>query len=175
MGHAEIEDHMFLDGLEDAYDRGRLMGACRAVRRALRVLAQDQDRFAIRSLSCARAAQKEGAFAGEIEAVLIKGSKGEQQITEDEQPHKADPERIPRLKPAFRAGGTVTAANSSSISDGAAALVLMKRSEAEARGIRAIANRAQPPTRGPAGLPAPVAAIAKCWTNGWSRSKSISS
>jgi len=140
MGHGRTLDHMFLDGLEDAYDKGRLMGSfaeeCAETYQFTRTA---QDDFALESLRRARAAMAEGAFAGEIVAVQPTG-KGAVPVTEDEQPPKAKPEKIPTLKPAFREGGTVTAANSSSISDGAAALVLMRRSEAERRGITSFAT-----------------------------------
>ena len=173
MGDATLEDHMFLDGLEDAYDRGRLMGTfAEQCAEHYAFSREEQDRFAIRSLSRARSAQKEGLFDAEIEPVLVKGPKGEQPIAEDEQPRKADPEKIKTLRPAFRSDGTITAANSSSISDGAAALVLMKRSHAEALGrrplaqIKAHATHAQEPGWF---TTAPVAAIRKVLDKaGWS-------
>ncbi|MCC6197680.1 MAG: acetyl-CoA C-acetyltransferase [Burkholderiales bacterium] len=140
MGHQQVMDHMFLDGLEDAYDKGRLMGTfaedCAAKYEFSR---QAQDEFALRSLSRALAANNDGTFAWEIAPVTVAGRKGEVVIDKDEQPAKASPEKIPTLKPAFRKDGTVTAANSSSISDGAAALVLMRRSQAEKRGLRPLA------------------------------------
>src|SRR6056297_3680407 len=136
IGHAQVVDHMFLDGLEDAYDTGRLMGTfaedCAATFQFTRAA---QDEYAIASLQGALAAQKSGAFAGEIAPVTITTRKGEVTISEDEQPVKARPDKIPQLKPAFRKDGTVTAANSSSISDGAAALVLASREAAEAEGL----------------------------------------
>ena len=141
MGHGRVLDHMFLDGLEDAYDRGRLMGSfAEDCAGALAISRADQDAYALESLRRARAAQAEGAFAAEIVPVAVKAGRAERQVTEDEGPGKADPERIPALKPAFREGGTVTAANASSISDGAAALVLMRRSTAERRGLVPLAT-----------------------------------
>jgi acetyl-CoA C-acetyltransferase len=141
MGHGRVLDHMFLDGLEDAYDRGRLMGTfaedCAAHYQFTR---EAQDAFALRSLERATRAIRAGDFAPEIEPVAIKSGKGETTVVEDEQPPKARPEKIPLLRPAFREGGTVTAANSSSISDGAAALAMMRRSEAERRGIKPLAS-----------------------------------
>ena len=140
MGHGMVLDHMFLDGLEDAYDKGKLMGVfaeqC-AERYAFTREAQDE--FALRSLSRAITATEDGSFRWEIAPVTISGRKGETIVDRDEQPGKANPEKIPSLKPAFRKDGTVTAANSSSISDGAAALVLMRRSLAERRGLRPLA------------------------------------
>ncbi len=152
MGHDRIFDHMMLDGLEDAYDRGRLMGTfAEQCAERYGFSREMQDRFAITSLERARKAQTEGLFAAEIEPVVIETPKETKTIAEDEQPRKADAAKIPLLKPAFRKDGTVTAANSSSISDGAAALVLMRRSEAKRRGlkplafIRAHATHAQEP------------------------------
>ncbi|MFN8680711.1 acetyl-CoA C-acyltransferase [Paracoccus sp. P2] len=136
MGHGQVMDHMFLDGLEDAYDKGRLMGTfaedCAEVYQFTR---EAQDEFAIASLTRAQKAIAAGHFAGEIAPVTVKGRGGETVVDTDEQPGKARLDKIPTLKPAFRPGGTVTAANSSSISDGAAALVLMRASEAERRGL----------------------------------------
>ncbi|OLS42845.1 acetyl-CoA C-acyltransferase [Rhodovulum sulfidophilum] len=141
MGHGEVKDHMFLDGLEDAYDRGRLMGTfaedCAV---AYQFTREAQDAYAIASLDRANAAINEGRFRAEIAPVTLATRKGEQVIDTDEQPGKARPEKIPSLKPVFREGGTVTAANSSSISDGAAALVLMRASEAERRGLTPLAR-----------------------------------
>lgn len=137
MGHGQVIDHMFLDGLEDAYDKGKLMGAfaelCAAEYRFTR---EAQDAFAIESLKRAQQAD----FSAEITPVTVRSGKEERQITIDEQPGKARPDKIPTLKPAFKADGTVTAANASSISDGAAALVLMKKSDAEKRGMRILAT-----------------------------------
>ncbi|MBL3567234.1 acetyl-CoA C-acyltransferase, partial [Rhodovulum sulfidophilum] len=141
MGHGEVKDHMFLDGLEDAYDRGRLMGTfAEDCAGAYQFTREAQDAYAIASLDRANAAITEGRFRAEIAPVTLATRKGEQVIDTDEQPGKARPEKIPSLKPAFREGGTVTAANSSSISDGAAALVLMRASEAERRGLTPLAK-----------------------------------
>jgi acetyl-CoA C-acetyltransferase len=172
MGHGTVYDHMFLDGLEDAYDKGRLMGAfaeqC-AERYAFTREAQDE--FALRSLSRARTATEDGSFRWEIAPVTVAGRKGEVVVDRDEQPGKANPEKIPSLKPAFRKDGTVTAANSSSISDGAAALVLMRRSLAERKGLRPLAvvlghaTHAQEPGWF---TTAPVGALAKLYGRlGW--------
>jgi acetyl-CoA C-acetyltransferase len=129
-------DHMFLDGLEDAYDRGRLMGTfAEDCAEAFQFTRTAQDDYALASLTRALDAQASGAFAREIAPVTVRGRKGESMVAADEQPAKARPERIPDLKPAFREGGTVTAANSSSISDGAAALVLASARAAEAHGL----------------------------------------
>ncbi|MBT0781634.1 acetyl-CoA C-acyltransferase [Paracoccus sp. pheM1] len=136
MGHGQVMDHMFLDGLEDAYDKGRLMGTfAEDCAEAYQFTRQAQDEFAISSLTRAQKAIAAGHFAGEIAPVTVKGRGGEVVADTDEQPGKARLDKIPTLKPAFRPGGTVTAANSSSISDGAAALVLMRASEAERRGL----------------------------------------
>jgi acetyl-CoA C-acetyltransferase len=125
LGHGAVVDHMFLDGLEDAYDKGRLMGTfAEDCAETFQFTRKVQDDYALASLSRALDAQATGAFADEITPVEIKDRKGTHAITKDEQPASARPEKIPQLKPAFREGGTVTAANSSSISDGAAALVL---------------------------------------------------
>jgi len=140
MGHGTVYDHMFLDGLEDAYDKGKLMGVfAEACADKYEFTRQQQDEFALRSLSRARSANEEGTFAWEIAPVTVAGRKGEIVVDRDEQPAKASPEKIPTLKPAFRKDGTVTAANSSSISDGAAALVLMRRSVAERKGLKPLA------------------------------------
>ncbi|WP_126282425.1 acetyl-CoA C-acyltransferase [Burkholderia stagnalis] len=136
MGHGQVLDHMFLDGLEDAYDRGRLMGTfaedCATTYGFTRAA---QDAFAIASLTRAQKAIAEGRFAGEVAPVSVRAGKTDTLVSIDEQPGKAKLDKIPTLRPAFREGGTVTAANSSSISDGAASLVLMRRSEAEKRGL----------------------------------------
>src|SRR5215210_5194754 len=173
MGHGQLIDHMFYDGLEDAYEKGRLMGTfaedCASKYSFTR---EAQDDFAIQSLKRAQAANKEGWFAWETTPLAIKSGKDEKFIETDEQPFKANLEKIPTLKPAFRKDGTVTAANSSSISDGAAALVMMRRSVAEKRGLAPIAvvighsTHAQEP-----GLftTAPVGAIQKLYDRtGWS-------
>jgi acetyl-CoA C-acetyltransferase len=137
LGHGQVIDHMFLDGLEDAYDKGRLMGTfAEDCAEKFQFTRQAQDDYALGSLEGALAAQRSGAFEGEIAPVTLKTRKGEVTISADEQPAKARPEKIPQLKPAFREGGTVTAANSSSISDGAAALVIASRAAAEAQGLR---------------------------------------
>ena len=141
LGHGEVVDHMFLDGLEDAYDRGKLMGTfAEATAGRYGFSREAQDDFAIRSLTRAKKAIEEGIFKEEIVPVTIKGRKGNTVVETDETPLKANLEKIPTLKPAFAKDGTVTPANSSSISDGAAALVLMRESTAEKRGIRPIAR-----------------------------------
>lgn len=136
IGHQQVQDSMFLDGLEDAYDKGRLMGTfAEDCAEAFQFSRQMQDDYALASLSNALAAQSSGAFASEIAAVTVATRAGEVTVSADEQPAKARPEKIPTLKPAFRKDGTVTAANASSISDGAAALVLASQEAAEARGL----------------------------------------
>lgn len=137
IGHGEVKDHMFLDGLEDAYDKGRLMGTfAEDCAQKYQFTREAQDEYAIGSLNGALAAQESGAFAGEIAPVTLTTRRGEVVISEDEQPAKARPEKIPSLKPAFRKDGTVTAANASSISDGAAALVLASAEAAKAQGLK---------------------------------------
>lgn len=152
IGHGQVIDHMFLDGLEDAYDKGRLMGSfAEDCAEHYQFTREAQDDYALQSLSNALEAQSGSAFAREITPVTLSGRSGEIVVSEDEQPKSARPEKIPHLKPAFRKGGTVTAANSSSISDGAAALVLGSRKLAEAQGlaprafIRGHASHAQAP------------------------------
>jgi acetyl-CoA C-acetyltransferase len=141
MGHGRVVDSMFLDGLEDAYDKGRLMGTfAEDCAQAYQFTREAQDAYALRSLDRAQAAMRTGAFAAEIAPITVKAGGSEAIVAADEQPPKARPEKIPTLKPAFRDGGTVTAANSSSISDGAAALVLTRESEAERRGIAPLAR-----------------------------------
>ncbi len=141
MGHGAVKDHMFLDGLEDAYDRGRLMGTfAEETAQKFQFTRDEQDAYAIESLARANKALDNGNFAGETVPVTVKGRRGDTVVEKDEQPGKADVEKIKKLKPAFAKEGTVTAANSSSISDGAAALVLMRRSEAERRGITPLAT-----------------------------------
>ncbi|WP_327212564.1 acetyl-CoA C-acyltransferase (plasmid) [Rhizobium beringeri] len=141
LGHGRVVDHMFLDGLEDAYDKGRLMGSfAEDCAEAYQFTREAQDNYAIASLTRAQKAIAEGCFEREIVPVTVKSGKAEQVASRDEQPGKAKVDKIPTLKPAFREGGTVTAANSSSISDGAAALVLMRRSEAERRGLKPLAT-----------------------------------
>lgn len=133
IGHQTVQDSMFLDGLEDAYDKGRLMGTfAEDCAEAYQFTRESQDDYALQSLSNALAAQASGAFAGEIAQVTLQTRGGEVVISHDEQPSKARPEKIPMLKPAFRKDGTVTAANSSSISDGAAALVICNEASAQA-------------------------------------------
>jgi acetyl-CoA C-acetyltransferase len=172
MGHGQVIDHMFYDGLEDAYDKGRLMGTfAEDCAHRYAFSRESQDAFAIASLQRAQKANKEGWFAWETTPIAIKSGKDEKFIETDEQPFKANLEKIPTLKPAFRKDGTVTAANSSSISDGAAALVMMRRSTAEKRGLAPLAivvghsTHAQEP-----GLftTAPVGAIRKLFEKtGW--------
>jgi acetyl-CoA C-acetyltransferase len=141
MGHGQVLDHMFLDGLEDAYERGRLMGTfAEDCAQSYGFTRQEQDAYALESLRRAQQAMEAGHFAGEIVAVEAPAGRERRLIAADEQPPKARPEKIPTLKPAFRDGGTVTAANSSSISDGAAALLLMRQSEAERRGLSPLAR-----------------------------------
>ena len=141
LGHGRMLDHMFLDGLEDAYDKGRLMGTfAEDCAQSYQFTREAQDAYAIESLTRARRSIESGAFAAEIVPVTVKGRKGDTVIDKDEQPLKASPDKIPTLKPAFRPDGTVTAANASSISDGGAALVLLKRSEAERRGLPILAE-----------------------------------
>lgn len=151
IGHQGVQDSMFLDGLEDAYDKGRLMGTfAEDCAESFQFTREAQDEYALRSLSNALAAQESDAFAGEISAVEVGGRKPFT-VSQDEQPAKARPEKIPQLKPAFRDGGTVTAANSSSISDGAAALVMASEAGVKAHNLtpraRVVghANHAQAP------------------------------
>ena len=176
LGHGDVKDHLFLDGLEDAYDKGKLMGVfaeeCAAQYRFTR---EAQDRFAIASLTRAQTAIKDGSFDAEVVAVSVRSSRSEKTVGQDEQPLKANLERIPRLKPAFRKDGTVTAANSSSISDGAAALILMREREAQRRGRKPLARivahstHAQEPARF---TTAPVGAITKLLErSGWRASE----
>jgi acetyl-CoA C-acetyltransferase len=140
MGHGRVLDHMFLDGLEDAYDKGCLMGSfAENTADKYSFSREQQDEFAITSLKRAQAAIESGAFKDEIAPVVIKTRKAEVTVDTDEQPFNANLDKIPTLRPAFRGDGTVTAANSSSISDGAAALVLMRESEAKSRGVKPLA------------------------------------
>ncbi|UCH73393.1 MAG: acetyl-CoA C-acyltransferase [Rhodospirillales bacterium] len=140
LGNGKIYDHMFIDGLEDAYERGKLMGAfAEDTAEHYQFTREAQDEFAITSLRRAQAATEDGSFATEITPVTVKTRKGEATVETDEQPRTANLDKIPTLRPAFREGGTVTPANSSSISDGAAALVMMRLSEAERRGIAPLA------------------------------------
>ena len=172
MGHQVAQDHMFLDGLEDAYDKGRLMGSfAEECATAYAFTREAQDAFALESLSRALAANNDGTFAWEIAPVTVSGRKGDVVVDRDEQPAKASPDKIPLLKPAFRKDGTVTAANASSISDGAAALVLMARSTAEKRGLKPLAAIVGHATHAQAPgdfSTAPVGAIAKLYEKtGW--------
>ncbi|MEX3933776.1 acetyl-CoA C-acyltransferase [Paraburkholderia phymatum] len=141
MGHGQVLDHMFLDGLEDAYDKGRLMGTfAEDCASAFEFTREAQDAFAIESLTRAQQAIANGKFEAEITPVEVNVGKAQKVVSIDEQPGKARLDKIPGLRPAFRTDGTVTAANSSSISDGAAALLLMRRSEAEKRGLQPLAT-----------------------------------
>lgn len=140
MGHARLLDHMFLDGLEDAYEKGRLMGAfAEDCAQSLSCTREQQDAYAAASLLRAQESIRFGSFAAEIAPIKIKSGRTQVEVAQDEQPLKANVEKIPTLKPAFREGGTITAANSSSIADGAAALVLMRRSQAERMGVEPMA------------------------------------
>ena len=173
MGHGKVTDSMFLDGLEDAYDKGRLMGTfAEDCAQEYQFTRQEQDAFALASLERANRAIRDGSFVSEIVAVSAKRGKETSEISTDEQPPKARPDKIPTLKPAFREGGTVTAANASSISDGAAALVLLRESEASRRGVTPLARivghatHAAEPSRFPT---APIGALRKLFEKtGWS-------
>ncbi len=173
MGHQQVLDHMFLDGLEDAYDKGRLMGSfaedCAGKYRFSR---EDQDKFAIASLERAQKANRDGSFAWETVPIAIKAGKDERFVEHDEAPFKANFDKIPLLKPAFRKDGTVTAANSSSISDGAAALVMVRRSTAGRLGLTPLATIAGHSTHAQEPgwfTTAPVGAIRKLFDKtGWS-------
>jgi acetyl-CoA C-acetyltransferase len=141
LGHGEVKDHMFLDGLEDAYDKGRLMGTfAEDCAGSYKFTREAQDAFAVASTTRAKQANTDGSFTWEIAPVTVSGRKGDVIFDKDEQPFKAQLEKIPGLKPAFRKDGTVTAANSSSISDGAAALVLMRASTAAKLALKPIAT-----------------------------------
>ncbi|CAB3756893.1 acetyl-CoA C-acetyltransferase [Paraburkholderia solisilvae] len=172
MGHGQVLDHMFLDGLEDAYDKGRLMGAfaeeCAA---SFDFTREAQDAFAVESLTRAKRANEDGSFAWEIAPVKVTSRKGDTLVERDEQPFKANLDKIATLKPAFSKTGTVTAANSSSISDGAAALVMMRASTAKRLGVTPLArvvghaSFAQEPAKF---TTAPVGALRKLFErNGW--------
>lgn len=175
-GHAMMYDHMALDGLEDAYDKGKAMGVfAEECATKYAFSREEQDQFAIASLTRAQAANTDGTFDWEIAPVTLPGKAGETVITKDETPFKAKVEKIPGLKPAFKKDGTITAANASSISDGAAALVLMRQATAETLGCTPIAKivahstHAQEPawfTTAPVGAIRKV--LAKC---GWSASQ----
>lgn len=172
IGHDRIMDSMFLDGLEDAYEPGRAMGSfAEETAGEYQFSRHDQDAYAIASLSRAQDAQEKGLFDLEIVPVTIQGRKGEEVVTKDEQPPKGDVTKIPTLKPAFAKDGTITAANASSISDGAAALVMTRASVAEAKGLKPIARivataaHAHEPAKF---TTAPVAAIQKAIAKaGW--------
>ncbi|CAN7167965.1 acetyl-CoA C-acetyltransferase [Paraburkholderia sp. SIMBA_054] len=172
MGHSQVMDHMFLDGLEDAYEKGRLMGTfAEECAGSYDFTRESQDKFAIESLTRAKRANEDGSFAWEIAPVTIEGKKGSVTVERDEQPFKANLDKIPTLKPAFSKTGTVTAANSSSISDGAAALVMMRESTAKKLGVMPLARVvghatfAQEPAKF---TTAPVGAIRKLFDkNGW--------
>ena len=175
IGHKQVIDHMFLDGLEDAYDKGRLMGTfAEDCAEAFQFTRDAQDQYAIASLDNALDAERSGAFAREITPVTVHARTGEEVITRDEQPARARPEKIPHLKPAFRKDGTVTAANSSSISDGAAALVMTTLDEVERSGatprarVLGHASHAQAPNLFPT---APIPAAQKLLDRiGWKKS-----
>ncbi len=176
MGHQQVVDHMFLDGLEDAYDKGKLMGSfAEDCAEKYGFTREEQDKFAVASLERAQAANKNGSFAWEITPLAVKAGKNERFMEQDEQPFKADFEKIPTLKPAFRKDGTVTAANSSSISDGAAALVMMRRSTAGKLGLKPLAVVAGHSTHSQEPgwfTTAPVEAIRKLFdATGWNASK----
>ncbi|HJQ17052.1 MAG TPA: acetyl-CoA C-acyltransferase [Allosphingosinicella sp.] len=173
IGHDSIYDHMFLDGLEDAYEPGRLMGSFAEESAGLYQFTREaQDDYAITSLERAQKAQQQGWFDREIVAVEVAGRKGAVSVAEDEQPGKGDAARIPTLKPAFAKDGTITAANASSISDGAAALVLTRASVADKLGLKPVARivshaaHAHAPARF---TTAPVGAMTKALERaGWS-------
>lgn len=175
LGHGQILDHMFLDGLEDAYskeNRGRLMGTfAEDVAARFGFTREAQDEFAIRSTQRAQKAGTDGSFDWEIAPVTVSGKKGDVVVKMDEQPAKANIDKIPTLKPAFKKDGTVTPANSSSISDGAAALVLMRASQADKLGLQPIARIVAHTTNAitPADFPvAPVGAMQKLFAKtGW--------
>jgi len=175
MGHGQVMDHMFLDGLEDSFDnKGRLMGTfAEDCADKYQFTREEQDTYAITSLKRARKAGEDGSFSEEIVPVTVKTRKGEVVVDTDEQPRNADFDKIPKLKPSFRDGGTVTPANSSSISDGAAALVMMRKSEADKRGMQVLAtivghtSHAQDPAWF---TTAPVGAIEKLFERtGWTK------
>lgn len=174
MGHGEVKDHMFLDGLEDAYDKGRLMGTfAEETAQHYQFTREAQDAYAIESLKRAQKAIETGVFAGEVAPMTVKTRKGDVTVTIDEQPGKAKLDKIPQLRPAFAKDGTVTAANASSISDGAAALVVMRQSKAEEKGLKPLAiirghtTHAQEPAWF---TTAPIGAIEKLFQKtGWSK------
>jgi acetyl-CoA C-acetyltransferase len=176
MGHQQVVDHMFLDGLEDAYDKGRLMGTfAEDCADKYAFTREQQDAFAIESLRRAQRANEDGSFAWETVPIAIKSGKSERFVERDEQPFKANFDKIPLLKPAFKKDGSVTAANASSISDGAAALVLMRESTAVRLGVRPLARIAGHATHAQEPgwfTTAPVGAIAKLFERtGWTRDR----
>ena len=141
LGHGEMSDHMFLDGLEDVYEKGTLMGVfAERTAKSYGFTREEQDEFAIRSLTRAKTAIEDGSFKEEITPVSFQDRKGKTVVEQDEQPLSANLEKIPSLRPAFEKEGTVTAANSSSISDGAAALVMMSESTAKKKGLTPLAR-----------------------------------
>ncbi len=175
LGHGDpVKDHMFIDGLEDAYDEGKLMGSfAEDTATHYQFTREQQDAYAIESLRRAKTAIEDGSFDSEVTPVTVKTRKGDVVVSKDEQPLKANPDKIPTLRPAFAKDGTVTAANSSSISDGGAALVLMRRSEADSRGLKPLAvlhahaTNAQEPAWF---TTAPIGAIEKVLAKtGWSK------
>ena len=173
LGHTEAKDHMFLDGLEDAYEPGRAMGSfAEETVGEYQLTREAQDEYSIESLSRAKAAVEGDAFDDEVVAVEVKSRKGDVTVNKDEQPLKGNPDKIPQLRPAFAKDGTITAANASSISDGAAAMVLTRASVAEAKGLKPVARivahaaHAQAPAKF---TTAPVQAIQKVLAKaGWS-------
>jgi acetyl-CoA C-acetyltransferase len=176
MGHGQVLDHMFLDGLEDAYEKGRLMGAfAEQCAGSYQFSREAQDAFAVESLTRAKRANEDGSFDWEIAPVTVAGRKGDTVINHDEQPFKANIDKISTLKPAFAKDGTVTAANASSISDGAAALVMMRASTAKRLGVAPLARVVGHSTfaQEPALFTtAPVGAIRKLFEkNGWRASE----
>ncbi|WP_375427213.1 acetyl-CoA C-acyltransferase [uncultured Sphingomonas sp.] len=176
IGHDTAYDHMMLDGLEDAYEAGRAMGTfAEETSRDYQFTREAQDDYAVESLSRALAAQKDGAFEREIVGVTVKGRKGDTVVTDDEAPARGDPAKLRTLKPAFAKDGTITAASSSSISDGAAALVVTRQSVADAKGLKPVARivahaaHAQEPAKF---TTAPVEAVRKLLAKtGWSASE----
>ena len=174
MGHGEIKDHMFIDGLEDAYDKGQLMGVfAENTAEKYQFTRESQDEFAIRSLQRGKKANEDGSFDAEMASVLVESRKDQVVVDRDEQPFSVNLQKIPTLKPAFRKNGTVTPANSSSISDGASALVLMRQSEAARREVTPLATIVAHATHSQAPewfTTAPVGAITRLFQKtGWSK------
>jgi len=175
LGNGKIYDHMFIDGLEDTIDQpGKLMGSfAEDTAEKYQFTREQQDNFALTSLERAKKANEDGSFSDEITPVTVKTRAGETTVSQDELPFTAKIEKIPQLKPAFREGGTVTAANSSAISDGAAALVLMRESEAEKRGLTPLARIVDYTTHSQESswfTTAPIGAMNKLFEKtGWSR------